>query len=168
VLTSPFVAGMDITAASLAAAAPLAAFKYADFNSGQSNTTLTDDPDLSIAMNAGGVYVGFGMIIYAAASNANYECTFVVPGGAEGVWSPGIYTGSGGNAFVQPAVPVAFASTIVAGGQGTGMNQWFAVQFSVIMGSVAGDLQWQFAQANSEASNINTRAGSYLLAWQIA
>ena len=167
-LTPPFAAGQEITAASLASVAPLAGFKFADQNSGQSNTSLVNDTDLNLALNAAGTYAGFGMIIYSASTSADYLATFTVPSGAILVWAPGIYTGSGGSAFVQPAVPLASAATIVAGGQGTAANQWFGVQFSVIMGAAAGDLQWQFAQNNSDASNCNTRAGSYLMAWQIA
>lgn len=167
-LTPPFAAGAGITAASLAGAAPLAAYKFGDQNSGQSNTVLQSDSDLSIAMAAAGTYVGYGMIIYSASTVADYQCTFTVPAAAVGWWSPGVTTNTGGGAFTQPAVPLAFGATAALGGQGTASNQWFGVQFSVVMGATAGNLQWQFAQNTSDATNLNTRAYSYLLAWKIA
>lgn len=171
-LTPPFTAGQEITAASLAAAAPLAAFKFADQNSGQSNTVLQNDSDLTIAMAAGGVYVFFGKIIYTASTVADYQCTFAVISGAaaftESWWSAEIYTTTGGAAFTQPAVPLALGTTAALGGQGTAQNQWFGISGAVVMGATAGTLQYQFAQNTTDATNLNTRAGSYLLAWKIA
>lgn len=167
-LTSPFTAGEDITAAALAFVAPLAAFKYADFNAGPSNTTPVADPDLSLALAAGGVYTGIGMIVASAAANANYQATFTAPAGATGGWNPNLYIGSGGTGEVTNAAFLPFATTLVTAGQGTASNISFAVQFSVVMGATAGNLQYEFAQGTSQASNCNTRAGSFLLAWRVA
>jgi hypothetical protein len=166
-LTPQFAAGTTITAASLASVAPLAGFKFADQNSGQSNTALVNDTDLFLTLAAGGVYLGDGMIIYSASTAADYQATFTVPAGATLAWSPYPYLGTGGSYVAIPS-PLAAAATITADGQGTATSVVFPLQFSVVMGATAGNLQWQFAQNNSDASNLNTRAGSYLRAWKVA
>jgi hypothetical protein len=168
-LPSPFTAGAAITAAALTGIAPISGFKYADQNSGQSNTVLQNDTDLVLAFAAAGTYIFDGMIIYSASTAADYQATFAaITSATLTLWAPGIYTGTGGGSFVQPAIPLAFATTISAGGQGTAQNQSFSLQGAVVMGATAGTLQYQFAQNNSDASNCNTRAGSWLRAWQIA
>lgn len=169
-LAGLFAAGSEITAAALSAAAPLAAFKYADQNSGQSNTTLVNDSDLNLALVAGATYVGYGMIVAAASTAANYSCTLTAPTGAAGGWNPNPYVSTGGAYFIPVGAAgfLGFGTTAGVGMQGTAQNQAFSVQFSVVMGATAGSLQWQFAQRVSDASNCNTRAYSYLLAWRIA
>jgi hypothetical protein len=168
-LTSPFAAGASITAAALASVAPLAGFKFADQNSGQSNTSLVDDTDLSVAMLASGTYVFFGFIIYAASTAADYQAAFTVPSNAQLNWGPYPFIGTGGSSYSTPQNVITGSGTAQAmGGQGTAQNQVATLIGSVVMGAVAGDLQYQFAQNSSDASNCNTRAGSFLLAWQIA
>lgn len=166
-LTSPFTAGAQITAAALASLAPLGAYKYSDQNSGQSNTALVADTDLAIALLANGTYVGVGLIVFSAATAADYKATFTAPSGATGGWSPNVYLNTGNN-VVSDAAFLAFGTTAAYGGQGTADNQSYLVTFSVVMGAVAGTLQWKFAQNSSDASNLNTRGGSFLLAWKIA
>ena len=166
-LPSPFTAGTGITAASLAAGAPLAGYKYADQpNSSPGNTTLVNDTDLVLSLAAGGLYAGFGMIVFSASTAANYKATLTAPAGfASGGWSPNLYAGTSGvvtnNAFL------AYGATITANAQGTASNLSFTFQFSILMGAAAGSLQWQFAQASSDTSNLNTRAGSFIAAWKI-
>lgn len=169
-LTPPFGAGDDILTSGLAAIVPLSAYKFADQNTGTSSgsTTLVTDDDLNLTFAAAGVYTGFGLIVFAATSTADYKCTFTAPSGATGGWSPNLYVGSGGTGVVTDASFLAFATTAVVGGQGTADNQAMAVQFSVVMGGTAGDLQWEFAQGTSDSSNCWTRAGSFLMAWKIA
>jgi hypothetical protein len=170
-LTPPFAAGDDILTSGLAAVTPLAAFKFADQNSGQSSTTLVADADLNLTLAAGGVYVGSGMIVFAASTTADYKCTFTAPSGATGGWNPNPYVQANDAAyFIPSAAPgfLPFATTIVVGAEGTAQSQAFSVQFAVVMGATAGSLQWEFAQGNSDASNCNTRAGPFLLAWKIA
>lgn len=165
-----FQAGTELTAAALASAGPLAAVKYSDFNVGPSNTALQADPDLNLTLAAAGTYAGLGMIIYTSSATADYQAAITVPSGATGGWNPNPYIGSGGSAYVTPGAMISFGSgnTIAAGGQGTASYQVFMIQYSVIMGAVAGNLQWLAAQNTTDATNTNTRAGSYLLAWRIA
>ena len=167
-LTSPFAAGAEITAASLASVAPLFAFKFADQNSGQSNTSLVNDTDLNLALAANGTYAFFGMIIYSASTAADYKCQLTVPAGAALNWSAYPFIGTGGSSYSTPQNLLTPSSNtpVAMGGQGTAQSQVATVIGSVVMGATTGNLQWQFAQQSSDASNLNTRAGSFLLAWQ--
>lgn len=165
-LSNPFTAGGRITVATMAAAVPLAAFKYTDQNSGPSNTTLTNDNDLSLSLAASGVYTGYGMIVYSSSPAANYNATLTAPLGATGGWSPNLYLGI--NNLVPNDVFNPFGTVIGLIGTGSAQLLSYAFQFSVVMGAAAGTLQYQFAQRSSDANNCWTRAGSFLLAWKIA
>lgn len=163
-LTSPFTAGASITAASLASLAPLAAFKFADQNTGTSSgsTALVNDSDLALDLEADGVYSGIALIVYSASAPAGYKFGWTLPAGAVLAWDPYPYQGSGTqNALTASNTPTATAT-------GTSSNLSFKIVWDVRMGAAAGTLQWQFAQGTSDASNCWTRAGSKLLGWQIA
>jgi hypothetical protein len=169
VLISPFTAGAEITAASLAALAPSAAFKYADQNAGQSSTTLAADTDLTLDLDANGTYIGAGMIVYSASVAASYKCAITAPTGATGGWNPNVYIGTSGSAITTNGL-IAFgsANTIGVTGTGTANDCSFHIDLSIVMGAAAGTLQWNFAQWASDATNLWTRASSWLAVWQIA
>lgn len=168
-LTPPFAAGDDILTGGLAAVTPLAAYKYADQNTGTSSgsTTLVNDNDLSLSLGAAGTYVWFGMLVFAATATANFKCTFVAPSGATGGWSPNLYIGTGGAVQTNNAF-LSYGTTNAMNCQGTSNNLSNFVGGSVVMGATAGTLQFEFAQNTSDSSNCWSRAGSFLLAWKIA
>lgn len=151
--------------------APLKAFKSAD-QSKNTNTTLGNDPDLFIPLQANAVYEIRGMLSYAGGAGAS-EGDLKVAWNYTGATNWMVYgiphwmTGqSAGNAGPNQGGHSYFtnnASAWTAMTNGVSGTQDFAI---LLLGSIststAGVLHLQWAQNVSNATNTFMRQGSYI------
>jgi hypothetical protein len=145
--------------------APLVARLTADSDPVNDSTTLVDVPGLSAAVEANAVYHVRLILFHSALATADLTVAWSVPAGVAGRWAPGGQDVS--VAYVN--ISKLWTETNTLGGQGTGSNYSSADMFGLlVVGGTAGTLQFRFAQAVAEASNVTIRAQSTLIVQRIA
>lgn len=146
-----FQAGQRLTAADLNAALGLAVIKGAD-QSLLNNSSLQDDNALILALTAGAAYDFTAYLNYegAATGAGDLKFNWLVPSGANLRYTYHCSSTSG----LAPLTGVtATAATIVnAGSNGAGTLMGADMTGTLIVGSSAGNLQLQWAQATANAS----------------
>jgi hypothetical protein len=162
-----FKAGQRLTAAALNAAIGLTARKGGDTarSSANTGTTLTADPDLTVAVLANSAYlVTFSLLYKGAATNTgDLKFSFSAPSGS---------TFAGGflgitNPLALYILPVTVSSTLVSYGNGTSNPLWCQVTATLVTSSVAGAFTLTWAQNTSSATATTLMAGSSLRAAQV-
>jgi hypothetical protein len=162
-----FKAGQRLTAAALNAAIGLTARKGADTarSSANTGTTLTADPDLTVAVLANAAYlVTFSLLYKGAATNTgDFKFSFSAPSGATlaggflGINNPlGLYI-----------LPVTVSSTLVSYSNTTANPLWCEVTATLVTSSTPGNLTLTWAQNTSSATATTLMAGSSLQAAQV-
>lgn len=155
----PFTAGERLTASTLNEALTLSAAKGAD-TARTISTTLTADPDLTVAVLANSLYVCRFSLVYkgAATNTGDLKFGFSVPSGAAfaggfiGVTNPlGAYLAS-----------VTASSILVSYSNGTGNPLWCQVTATLTTSATAGNLTLTWAQNTSSATATTLMAGSSL------
>jgi hypothetical protein len=125
-----------------------------------SSTTLVNDSQLKFAIAANETYIFEAWLYtYAADGTPDIKVTFTSPAGSTLFWS------SSQVIFLPDA---STSLTVVAPAATTGSlfidSNLRAIQLygSVLNGSTAGDVQFQFAQNTSSANGTSVKAGSYI------
>lgn len=151
--------------------APLSAFKSSDLGR-NTTTTLANDPDLAVPLQANAVYELRSMISYAGGAGSsegdlkigwNYTGTlnYMVYGAPH--WMTGQAAGSSGPNSGGHSYFTLGAGSFTALTNGTSGTQDFAM---LILGTVAttsaGTMHVQWAQNSSNATNTWLRQGSYV------
>ena len=157
-----FKAGNRQTAAALNGAIGLTAIKGAD-TARTSTTTLTADPDLTVAVLANTTYVvRFSLLYKGGATNASdFKFGFSVPAGA--TFAGGAITIA--NPLAVAILPVASASSVlVSYSNGTGNPLWCQVTAGLIVSGTAGSLALTWAQNTSSGTATTLMTGSSLQA----
>lgn len=163
------LAGARATASMLQGIAPDAAVKAAD-ETVTDSATLQNDNDLFLPLPSTGTWafqLWLAAVGTVATGSGDIKVAFTWPTGASCLWS-----GIGFTAAASPAVNItavrATSGTSSPFGAGTSeVGIWLTG--TIIMGGTAGDLQLEFAQNTASAGNsITVKAGSSLMAWQIA
>lgn len=157
-----FLAGQRVTASQLRAAIGLTAIKGAD-TARASTTTLTADPDLTVAVLANTTYkVSFSLLYKGAATNTgDLKFGFSVPSGAT---LAGGFLGIANPLGVTILPVTSAASVLVSYGNGTGNPLWCQVTAGLIVSSTAGNLVLTWAQNTSNATATTLMTGSSLQA----
>ena len=152
-------AGQRLTAGVLRSALGLRARKAADTgrSSASTGTTLTADPDLTLAVLANSVYLVKFSLLYkgAATGSGDIKLSFTVPSGAS---LPGGFEGIA-NPLSVAILPVTAASTLFSASNGTGNPLWCMVTATLVT-SAAGSLTLNWAQNTSSATATTLMAGS--------
>lgn len=130
-------------------------YKTAD-ETRSSNSTLTDDGQLILSVEANANYVFDSVIFFNTGGTPDYKGKWDVPSGALLTFQCTGYSISdvlgvfwNTNASVQ---------TIA----GNGAPRAHSMSGTLVMGSTAGSLKWQWAQNTLTASNTSTLLGSYI------
>lgn len=166
-------AGQRITATLLTSMEPIQVWKTTNTDRA-STTTMTDDPDLTVTLEANATYRAIFYLHYAALDAARFKTQWTVPSGA-----------TGNRTAVGPDQGVILSSTS-SGGTGrwgvhgyttactygtrdpSAVNLCSAVEEAVMTTSSAGILAIQWAQATSNATATRLGAGSSLLVHRLA
>jgi hypothetical protein len=160
-----FLAGKRLTAAALNAAIGLSAAKGGDTNRSSANTgtTLTADPDLTVAVLANTSYlVRFSLLYKGAATNTgDLKLSFSVPSGAT---LAGGFLGIANPLGVTILPVTSAASVLVSYSNGTGNPLWCQVTANLVTSAAAGNLVLTWAQNTSSATSTTLMAGSSLQA----
>lgn len=161
-------AGQRLTAPLMSSMLTLNAYKTGA-TSRAATTANIDDPDLTIAVSAGGVYLIGGTIF---TSNANQtgdlKCTIAGPSGASGRWV--MLLPSTTSAADPDSVRVASAAIggTLAYGHPTAGVIGGELQGLVTIGSTAGNVAFNWAQQTSNATGTVVEANSFLSLTRIA
>lgn len=134
-----------------------------------STTTLSNDPDLVLAIPGAGTYSIEALVsVYntagatiGASYNLNYSGTFTAASSIMGVATG--TTGPSGNALITATV----TTSLVAGNCGVTSPSPLLVK-ATLVATGAGNLGFAWAQNNTNATATNVGAGSYITATKIA
>lgn len=145
--------------------------KAADSAAVNNSTALVNDTDLVVAVPTAGVFAWRQLSFYTCTAVADFKCTYTFPAGVTNIkWG---ITGLSGAAAANPGdgafdVVTASAATVSVGGNGVGNLLRLSIEGEVTMGGTAGNIQFQYAQQNLEATNLIHRQGSRLEMWRIS
>lgn len=138
---------------------PIVAYKTAATGP-RTSTTVSNDPDLSIALAASAFYEMRGCLIYQAAASATIgmKWQFTTPSGIAGGFSVTLLAANYGYVWTQTAIIC-----------GQNDNQVYSAQFQGIAqtSSTSGSLTLQWAANTGATAGITLGAGSYLLARRV-
>lgn len=159
-------AGQRITADALDALAPLMAMKAGDTN--YTNTTLTNDPELFLALVANATYLLEAFLVYegGTSGSADLQGKFTVPSGASLRYTNIGQNASGGN--TGSFAGTATSGTYTGNTNGAGNLRSLTIPGSVVMGSTAGNIQMQFSQNTANATATIVHAQSYLAVQRVS
>lgn len=165
-------AGQRITGTLLLSTLPLEAYK-STATTRASTTTVTDDPDLTIALEANATYWVEFFIKYAATTTPQFKTQWSVPSGASGgrarhgVSSSVNDTTAGGPFGDGSWGQHAFTTALTYGTRNSAANQVFALESGFVTTTTAGNVALQWAQNTADASGTVVSAGSYARAKRI-
>lgn len=138
-----------------------------------STTTLTDDPDLTMQLDANATYRVEMFLHFAAIDLARFRTAWTVPSGATGNRSAvgpdqgqilsGTSSGGTGRWGVH-----AFTTICTYGSRDSGANQCFALEESTLITTTAGTCALQWAQATSNATATRLGQGSFMRVTRLA
>jgi hypothetical protein len=140
---------------------PIAAYKTSATS--LSTTTLTNDPDLTVALAASATYEVRAMIGYTNASGSSaFHYTFTLPTGASGAYG-GTYTKPG------PLVGPWFNNwtAVVDAAASDNLGHGLVLGGTVFMGVNAGSLQLQWCCTTASSGSLAVGIGSNLVARRV-
>ena len=164
--TAPQIQGNGLELTTLGAAVPGGATSYGR----ASTTTLAADPYLSVNCLANAVY-DLEMVIFYNGGNGlgHLKFTLVSPSGTEIDWMVPVYTSTVSATTQIFGETSATAPTKAAWTAGTANPPWsFNIIGTVYMGSIAGPVQFWWAQNGSTPTNTRIWSGSRMSLHQIA
>lgn len=166
-----YTAGQKATAADLAAAQPLIAYKTASTDR-SSTVTFTDDPELTFALAANAVYIVEFFMFYAG-NTGLMQTKWTVPSGSSGnrsAMGPGsaAVDANSNNISMRSGVH-AYATAVLYGNRGTGsLNQSIAVETALVTTLTSGTCAISWTQGTSNAAATRMGAGSWARALRIS
>lgn len=157
-------AGQRVTAQLLMSMLPTFVRKGSD-TTRSATTTFTDDPDLTITLEANAQYRVEFYIHYSSTSIAGFKTAWTTPSGASGLracWGVDTAPTSTANPTGDGRWGIHGFTTTVNYGTRNGTNQALAWETGDITTTSAGTLALQWAQTTSDASSTRVAARSYL------
>lgn len=131
-----------------------------------STTSMTNDPDLLLALAGSASYTINGVIFYSgpSAGSSDIKWTFTVPSGSNGQYFVAHQNLSG---QFTGAFQSNWTDTLTANTNGVGSIMCLAIQGITVTGGSSGNLRMQWAQNTSNATNTIVQNQSYLVATRI-
>ena len=123
------------------------------------STTLQNDNQLVIALDANSLYYCESLVYFTAESVPKYKSDFTIPAGATGRTYE--------TAQDSPTQDTATPNTINVGGGAEQFDGEGQIGFFVQTGGTAGNLQYRWAQDILSATPVTLKAGSALRAWKM-
>lgn len=142
--------------------------RNADGTPVNASTVLVNDPVLVGAVDTGATYMWEAGIFYDSSTTADIKFAFTTPTFSAMRWSGvGLATTAAGNEGDMRNATVAVSGTSTQfGGIGVGTIIFAKIE-GFIVTTAAGNIQLQFAQQTSDATNTTIRNGSYLRIWRM-
>ncbi|MEU3095500.1 hypothetical protein ABZ690_11945 [Streptomyces sp. NPDC006967] len=159
-----------ITAGLLQSMLPQFALKPSDTNRA-STTTLADDPDLQIELEANATYRVEFYIGYSSLAVAGFKTAWTTPSGATGLrscWGAGTSPTSTTLPTGDGRWGIHGMTTAAEYGTRNSTNQAMAWETGEVTTTSAGTLALQWAQVTSDASETRVAARSYLRVERLA
>lgn len=152
-------AGGLITAALLNRFANGFAVKTVD-QSVNNTTTLTNDNELTLPVNANWKYAWFFHGVTNSNTTADYKCDIALPAGSTFPTNCSTFIGVSAAAG---AFAIGLAAGAINGLGGVGADQQLDWWGSFSVGGTSGNATYRFAQATANVSNTFTKIGSFFL-----
>lgn len=162
--TGQLYAGSRLTAAGARGSAPLSAYKASD--QAGSGSTLADDDDLLISLQANAVY-SFELVIGytgSARGSGDIKVGWSLPSGSTIAYA--VY-GMSTSSAVATAAPWATSTSAQALGSNGSTAVGAVLTGTVTTGSTAGTMQLQWARNSGSSTAPTVLSGSSLAAWQV-
>ena len=145
-------------------------------NNAGTGSTLQDDDELLLALEANSTYIWECAIYYEGATAGDIKIAFTQPTSAVTNWGGlGAATAFDGTAAAREAEYVAFTnqsssptSSLGYGALTSSVDGMILVKGTTITGANAGNLRLQWAQNAANATNTTVFAGSYMRAEKVA
>lgn len=131
-----------------------------------SNTTLQNDDELFLAVAPNAVYEFDLNIWFDSSTTADFKYTVTVPTGATLYFSQTGFDAGGAN-HNDASVTVASGTTRDQFGNGVGTIRHFRLKGMCANGANAGNIQFQWCQNTTDATNTTVKANSTLKAWSL-
>jgi hypothetical protein len=133
------------------------------------NIVLQNEPVLLGAVDTGATYMWEAGIFYDSSTTADIRIAFTTPTFSAMRWAAtGLATTAATNEGDVKIVTVNASGTSTSlGGIGVGTIIFAKIE-GYIVTTAAGNIQFQFAQHNLDATQTTIRNGSYLRAWRMA
>ena len=125
-----------------------------------SSTTLVDCNDLVVPVAANTVYAIDAAIFFTAGTTGDIKHAFTCPTGATLRWGL-IHQKQADGSTTISALEVASGNPEASSGSGAS-ETWARISGRLSVGATAGNLQYQFAQDTSNATNTTIHEGSWL------
>lgn len=144
--------------------------RIADSAAVNNSTVLVNDTNLVTALPTAGIFQWHQVSFYDCTAVADFKMAYTWPAGAAAIWgvtglSPAAAANPGDGTFATVA---ASGGTAAVGGTGAGTILKVIIDGEITMGGTAGNLQFQYAQQNAEATNLFHRARSRMQVWRIS
>jgi hypothetical protein len=162
-----FLAGQRLLAADLERLVPAVSYKTADTSRSSADTgaTFVNDPHLTAAVSANGVYALELLAIYQAGATGQFKHQWTFPSGTMEAPS---YAYDPSAADMQAVVASASPGGLTAGFTGTGANVPLWFRATLLIGATGGTLAYQWAQTASNATATILRKGSRMVLTRLA
>lgn len=167
------LAGLGITAAMLRGIAPNAVTKTAD-EPVTSSTTIQADNALVVPVGANTRWIWLAMVSY---NGQNFDGSsgiagglaeaWNLPSGASAAWASFGYGSGTSMNLVLSTLQGAGAGAPNHNSNGTDQNLILIYLGTATVGNTAGNLQFAWAQAKSNATATTVKSGSWMSAWQV-
>lgn len=144
---------------------PLTAYRSTDATARSNTNTISsaaDDDVLTVPVEANGVYIAEGMIVYSTTDVADLRIAWGTPAGATVVHTA---NGPAGNATSSAAVSMRVSSDgtfAIIGGMAGGTDMVASPLALIRISSTGGSVAFRWAQNTAEVSNTILRAGSWI------
>ena len=161
---APSIYGNGLELTSLSAQYPSGGFSFAR----SSTTSIAADSYLSVNCLANAVYDLEMLIVYSGAGGGgtNLRFSLVSPSTTEIDWLVPVYLNSAGTPVYGETSYTA--PTRIAWGNGNTVQMGFQIIGTVYMGSIAGPVQFWWAQGTSGSTNTRVWSGSRMTLHQVA
>lgn len=156
------LAGDEPTAQEIEDLRILAVVKAAD-ESRNTTTTLANDSELVLAVEASVTYMFESVIFQNSAATPDYKGQWSVPAGTTGRFQCTGYSLAGTLGIFDNAT-ITTTQTIA----GAGAAQPHLMTGYITTSTTPGNLRWTWAQNTSNGSNSTTLAGSYIKMWKVS
>ena len=153
-----WAAGQRVTAAALASAFPLTAYKTLDEPLANS-AALQNDGALFVPVVAGAAYALDAFIQFLASAPPDIRFDWTIPAGAAMTYAA---LGTGASNFTDYDASVVSNSTVRNAKGNGGVVQSINTRGHLLTGATAGVLQFRWAQNTSNAAQTIVKAGSWI------
>lgn len=133
------------------------------------STILVSDAVLLSALPTAGTFMWEAVFFYDSSQAADFKVAYTWPAGATATWgmtglaaAATATTGDG-----QFAVQTVSGTATPVGGAAVGTRTICTTWGHIVMGGTAGNLQTQYAQNTSDATNTTVRIGTRLTVWRV-